>query len=324
MILQDQKNKPDRQIIGVSPEIRAVLDMAIKAGSYPDVNVLITGESGTGKENIARLIHNMSIRKDNFFCPVNCSAVTETLMESEFFGHKKGSFTGAIEDKTGYFELCHNGTLFLDEIADMPYALQAKLLRAIEEKTITRVGDIHPIYSDFRIISATNHNIEKWVKKKKFRLDLLFRLNTVHIHIPPLRERMEDLQPLLRHFVKNFSQKYNKPDLILKEVVFDSLMKYHFPGNVRELKNMVERAVIFDTDNNLDCRDFPLIIGKPIKKSNDKMIFDLTRNEKGIIRKALHEFNFNQQKAADALGIHRDALSRKMKKYNIVVEKEVL
>ena len=189
LISKALEEKIDRQFIGISPQILEVFEQAVTAAKYPDANVLITGESGTGKENIARIIHYLSARKDFILCAVNSSAITESLLESEFFGHKKGSFTGAIADKMGFFEVCNKGTLFLDEIADMPFNLQAKILRATEEKVITRVGDTNQIRTDFRIISATNHDLEKQVEKKKFRLDLLHRLNTLHLHIPALRER---------------------------------------------------------------------------------------------------------------------------------------
>jgi DNA-binding NtrC family response regulator len=186
LISRTLQEKIKREFIGESRQIKEILDLAMTASKYKDTSVLITGESGTGKENIARIIHYESDRKDNMFCAVNSSAITDSLLESEFFGHKKGSFTGAISDKKGFFEVSDNGTLFLDEIADMPINLQAKILRAIEEKTITRVGETEPVATDFRIIAATNHDIEKLIEDKKFRLDLLHRLNTIHIHIPPL------------------------------------------------------------------------------------------------------------------------------------------
>jgi DNA-binding NtrC family response regulator len=317
LISKNLEEKIDRQFIGVSPQILEVFEQAITAANYPEANVLITGESGTGKENIARIIHYSSIRKDHIFCAVNSSAITETLLESEFFGHKKGSFTGAIADKMGFFEVCNRGTLFLDEIADMPLSLQAKILRATEEKVITRVGDTQQVHTDFRIISATNHDINKGVEKKKFRLDLLHRLNTLHIHIPALRQRPEDIKPLLVHFVDHFSTRFNKPNLRIAKEVFDLLKKYDFPGNVRELRNLTERAVILCKSNTLGINDFPVKpqnITMP-EEPNDSV--NLKMHEDGLIRKALKRAGYNQQAAADALGIHRDALSRKMKKYNI-------
>jgi DNA-binding NtrC family response regulator len=317
LISKNLEEKIDRQFIGVSPQILEVFEQAITAAKYPEANVLITGESGTGKENIARIIHYSSTRKDHVFCAVNSSAITETLLESEFFGHKKGSFTGAITDKMGFFEVCNQGTLFLDEIADMPLSLQAKILRATEEKVVTRVGDTNPVLTDFRIISATNHDINKGVEKKKFRLDLLHRLNTLHIHIPALRERPEDIKPLLAHFVDVYAIRFKKPNLHVSREVFEILRKYEFPGNVRELRNMVERAIILCKGNTLGINDFPV---KPHKHPSSDVPDDsvnLKTNEIKLIQKALDKSKYNQQAAADALGIHRDALSRKMKKYDI-------
>ncbi len=321
LISKTLEEKIDRQFIGVSPQILEVFEQAVTAANYPDANVLITGDSGTGKENIARIIHYSSIRKDHIFCAVNSSAITETLLESEFFGHKKGSFTGAITDKMGFFELCNQGTLFFDEIADMPFNLQAKILRVTEEKVITRVGDTNQIRTDFRIISATNHDIDKRVDEKKFRLDLLHRLNTLHIHIPALRERAEDIKPLLIHFVDFYAKKFNKPNFNVSREVFDALLKYDFPGNVRELRNMTERAIILCKGNLLGINDFPL---KPQKISSSEDHADsvnLKIHEIKIIQKALQSCKYNQKAAADMLGITRDALIRKMKKYDISVSR---
>ena len=321
LISKTLEAKIERQFIGVSPQIINVYEQAKTAANYPDANVLITGESGTGKENIARIIHYSSQRNDNIFCAVNSSAITDTLLESEFFGHKKGSFTGAISDKMGFFEVCNQGTLFLDEIADMPFSLQAKILRATEEKVITRVGDTTPIQTDFRIISATNHDIEKWVEEKKFRLDLLHRLNTLHIHIPPLRERPEDIKPLLRHYVNHFAIKFNKEAIQISQEVFDALQQYDFPGNVRELKNMAERAVILCNGNLLHINDFPIKPSKISKNLHESDQVNLKENEIKMILEALHICKYNQTAASDLLGISRDALIRKMKKYNISVFK---
>ena len=321
LISKTLEEKIDRQFIGVSPQILEVFEQAVTAANYPDANVLITGDSGTGKENIARIIHYSSIRKDHIFCAVNSSAITETLLESEFFGHKKGSFTGAITDKMGFFELCNQGTLFFDEIADMPFNLQAKILRVTEEKVITRVGDTNQIRTDFRIISATNHDIDKRVDEKKFRLDLLHRLNTLHIHIPALRERAEDIKPLLIHFVDFYAKKFNKPNFNVSKEVFDTLLKYDFPGNVRELRNMTERAIILCKGNLLGINDFPV---KPQKISSSGEHADsvnLKIHEIKIIQKALQSCKYNQKAAADMLGITRDALIRKMKKYDISVSR---
>jgi DNA-binding NtrC family response regulator len=317
LISKSLKKKIDRQFIGVSPQIHKVLEQAILAGNYADANVLITGESGTGKENIARIIHHSSSRNDHELLAVNSNAISGSLLESEFFGHKKGSFTGATIDKIGYFEVCDKGTLFLDEIADMPFNLQAKLLRSIEEKVVIRVGDVKPIHTDFRIISATNENIEENVNKKKFRLDLLHRLNTLHIHIPPLRERRTDIKPLLIYFINTFKTKFNKPNLKTDNFIFEALSKYDFPGNVRELKNMVERAVILCENELLGIDDFPTKSKNACEIKNNSDSLNLRSVEINLIKKALKAARFNQKSTAEILGISRDALIRKMRKHEI-------
>jgi len=321
LITKTLEEKIERPFIGISPQILEVFESAVTASKYPDANVLITGESGTGKENIARIIHYSSNRKESVFCAVNSSAITETLLESEFFGHKKGSFTNAFSDKIGFFEVCNGGTLFLDEIADMPLNLQAKILRATEEKVITRVGDTKQIRTDFRIIASTNHDIEKEVEEKKIRLDLLHRLNTLHIHIPPLRERPEDIKPLLIHFVEVYALKFNKPNLYIDKEVIDNLIKYDFPGNVRELRNMVERAIILCKGKSLGINDFPVKARNTSSIEQNAGSIDLKTQEIDLIRRALNNCKYNQKAAADSLGITRDALIRKMKKYNIHISR---
>lgn len=321
LISKNLQEKIKREFIGESHQIKDIFEMAITASKYSNTSVLITGESGTGKENVARIIHYESIRKDNFFCAVNSSAITDSLLESEFFGHKKGSFTGAIADKKGFFEVSDNGTLFLDEIADMPINLQAKILRAIEEKTITRVGDTEPIATDFRIIAATNHDIDKLIEEKKFRLDLLHRLNTIHIHIPPLRERVEDIDPLLKYFVAEFARRLNKSVPTIEKETINMLKTYSFPGNVRELKNMTERALILCKNETLTPDDFHIKQSNSPEISKENIIFNLEENEENLIRLALKEKKYNQNKTAELLGITRDSLIRRMKKYGIMVSK---
>ena len=321
LISKNLQEKIKRDFIGESYQIKEILEVALTAAKYKDTSVLITGESGTGKENIARIIHYESERKENIFCAVNSSAISETLLESEFFGHKRGSFTGAISDKKGFFEVSNEGTLFLDEIADMPINLQAKILRAIEEKTITRVGETEPITTDFRIIAATNHDVDKLIKQKKFRLDLLHRLNTIHIHIPPLRERADDIEPLLDHFVAEFAQKLNKPVSGIDKEAVRMLKNYSFPGNVRELRNMTERAIIISKSGSLTVNDFQAKISNEPESHKDKVYFNLEENESNLIRLALKIKNYNQNKTAEILGITRDSLIRRMKKYNIYVNK---
>ncbi len=321
LISKALEDKINRKFIGASPQIIAIYEQASLAAQYPDTNVLITGESGTGKENIARIIHYSGARKDHIFCPVNSSSITDSLLESEFFGHKKGSFTGAISDKKGFFEISDQGTLFLDEIADMPLNLQAKILRCIEEKVVTRVGETMPIRTDFRIIAATNFNLEMMVGEKKFRLDLLHRLNTLHIHIPPLRERTDDIEPLLSQFVEEFAARMGKVRPEIPGEVVETLKAYSFPGNVRELRNITERAMIFCKGDRLCANDFILRSDggtTPVQKPLSSLSAPV---EAELIREKLKNCNFNQTEAAAELGITRDALIRKMKKYNITVSK---
>lgn len=322
LISKSLGEKIERNFIGESQKIQEVLGLALTAAEFPDTNVLITGESGTGKENIARIIHYSSKRKDNVFCAVNSCAITESLLESEFFGHKKGSFTGAINDKKGFFEVSDQGTLFLDEIADMPFSLQGKILRAIEEKKITRVGETEQIKVNFRIIAATNHDIDQLVSEKKFRLDLIHRLNTLQLHIPPLRERMEDIEPLLNHFVSEFSVRMNKPHLKIDKSIVSILKKYQFPGNVRELKNMTERAVILSKGNLLTAHDFPLKTSVSSSGGSRNELLTMQEQEVRLLRQALKDHGYNQRAAADALGMTRDSLIRRMKKHNIRIKKE--
>lgn len=318
LITSDIASKIGRHCIGKSKQIIEIYELAKTASEYSDINVLITGESGTGKEIFAKLIHYMSKQKDNYFGAINCSAISDALIESEFFGHKKGAFTGAISDKKGLFEICNEGTLFLDEIADMPLNLQSKILRAIEEKTITRVGDTKQIQTKFRLIAATNCDLQKMVDEKKFRLDLLHRLNTLHIHIPPLRERTEDIGPLFIDFTKEFSEKINKPIESIGDDVFVALEKYSFPGNIRELRNLAERAIILSKGNSLQICDFPLPVVNKISNTTDSKT---KIDEEDAIHKTLEECEYNQVMAAEILGISRYALIRRMRKYKIDIKR---
>lgn len=323
LISLDLENRIERNMIGTSKKIKRVLETALKAGEDRDVSILITGENGTGKEIIARIIHHASKRNKEVFFPVNSSAIPDTLIESEFFGHRKGSFTDAKEDKKGFFEMANGGSLFLDEIADMPYRLQAKLLRALEEKTIKRVGDNKQIDIDIRVISATNQNLEEQIKAKKFRLDLYHRINTLTINIPPLRERPEDIEALLEYFIGFFVRRKNIPLPKIENDVLDQLRSYHFPGNVRELKNMVERAIILSHNNILTLNDFPIKFGDSDLSDVSAEELDLAESEFRLVREALRRTNYNQKHAAHLLGISRDSLIRRMKKYQITIMKNI-
>ncbi|MBN2172971.1 MAG: sigma-54-dependent Fis family transcriptional regulator [Bacteroidales bacterium] len=309
--------------IGTSQGMVQVRNLAILASREKDVNILITGENGTGKEIVARIIHFASDRNNQPFYPVNSAAIPDSLLESEFFGHRKGSFTGANENKKGFFELADNGTLFLDEISEMPLQLQAKLLRAIEEKKIKPVGGINEINVDIRIVSATNSNVDELISKKRLRIDLYHRLNTMMINIPPLRERPEDIRPLVDHFAHQFSIHRFKKCPQINPNIIDHLKKYHFPGNVRELKNMVERAIIISRGKEInktyfEFQNYP----KKITSMKTTGNLNIDENEMKLIIFALFQSNNNNTVASRLLGISRDTLIRKKKKYNIGVINE--
>jgi DNA-binding NtrC family response regulator len=311
----------DYSFIGVSQQIRNVLNMALTAAKYPDTNVLITGESGTGKEIIARIIHYAGKRKDNIFFPVNSSAITDSLADNEFFGHKKGSFTGALKDEKGFFEISDKGTLFLDEIANMSTPLQEKLLRVIEDKKITPVGGTGTVTVDFRIISATNKDMAELVSNGTFRLDLFHRLNTLCISIPPLRERKSDIEPLLMYFIDKLAVKLNKPVPKVSSSTIQALSNYNFPGNVRELKNMTERAIILSKNNTLSIDDFFIALASKSVENTSSSNLNLQQHEVSLIRQALHRCKLNISATANMLGIQRMALKRKMEKYEINITK---
>jgi DNA-binding NtrC family response regulator len=304
-------------IVSKSVLMDNVMHSMQKVARSNDTSVLITGESGTGKELVAKGIHQLSNRKSHPFYAVNCSAIPENLFESEFFGHKKGSFTGATEDKAGWFEVANKGTLFLDEIGDMPLILQKKLLRVLEERKFTKVGTQKSIDFDIRIIAATNHNIEDQSNDGDFRLDLFHRLSVFVINLPPLRERNEDIPQLLEHFAAMFASKMNREISHFEEKAIQVLKKYSFPGNVREFKNLVERAVILSEGKTIKAEHFPSILQK---NGNGQCVetFDLEVNERKLITRALKESDNNKSQAAKLLNISWNALHRKMAKFQIV------
>lgn len=322
LISMEMEKSIEMNLVGQSQQIKKVLELAVLAGKDNDINVLITGENGTGKEIVARIIHFTSARKQKSFHPINSTAIPETLLESEFFGHKKGAFTDAREDKKGVFELTDGGTLFLDEIADMPVTLQSKLLRAIEERKIKPIGAEKFVSVDTRIISATNRDIDELIDENKFRRDFYHRINTFIINIPPLRERPEDIQPLLDYFLSLFAKRKgrNIPEVDVNAI--KELKKYHFPGNVRELKNMVERAFLVSKKSKLELSDF--IIQRTTADESAKLIdLNMEYNEKKLVGQALNRADYNQLKAAKYLGISRDALIRRMRKYGYTISKSI-
>ncbi|MCB2218881.1 MAG: sigma-54 dependent transcriptional regulator [Bacteroidetes bacterium] len=316
LIDNDLANKIGREFIGVSQQMQHVVNMALLAATDKEMNVMITGDNGTGKEIVARIIHHASERHPEPFCPINSAAIPDTLLESEFFGHKKGTFTGAVENKKGCFELANNGTLFLDEISEMPHGLQAKLLRAIEEKKIKPLGSNEEFEVNLRIISATNSKPEKLISNNKLRIDLFHRLNTFMIHIPPLRDHKQDIEPLTNFFAHDIAQKRKMNPIKIDKRVYQKLNNYNFPGNVRELRNMVNRAILISGTNTLSPNNFK-IETMANQKPNAKGSLKLEDNEKKLIHYALIQSNNNNSKAAKLLGISRDTLIRKKRKYNI-------
>jgi transcriptional regulator with PAS, ATPase and Fis domain len=312
------QKKMKLDFIGRSPGIKKVNKMAMQAAAATNANILITGESGTGKEIIAKVIHFASTRHDNMFIAVNSGSIPDNLMESAFWGHKEGAFTGAIADQTGYLLMADKGTLFLDEIGDMPMSLQTKLLRVLENKKFLPVGGKEEIESDFRLITATNKNIEKLIAENIFRVDLFYRINTIEIRIPPLRERKEDILPLTQHYLSHFAHSMNKPVPRLGKDVADFLEQYPFPGNVRELKNMMERVMITQKRDTIYAEDFCSRLKQNlVQKEENLPVTTLAEMEESMIKKTLQQTGFNISKTARLLGIHYTTLNRKLKSLNL-------
>jgi DNA-binding NtrC family response regulator len=308
--------------ISHSPKMEEVLSLASRAADSK-ATILINGESGTGKEVLAKSIHYVSSRKDKPFIAVNIPALPETLLESELFGHEKGAFTGAEKAKKGRFELASTGTIFLDEIGDIPINIQVKLLRVLQEHQIERLGSTESINIDVRIIAATHQNIEQKIKDGTFREDLYYRLNIVLLDLPPLRERREDILPLIDHFIEKYAKENNKEKLSLSKEASDSLIKYNFPGNVRELENIIERAVVLCRSEVIIFNDLPIVV-KGFKAENEislkesgTMIEQVEVLEKQLIYDALSKANGNQSLAGRMLGLTERNLRYKMQKYGI-------
>lgn len=299
---------------GKSPAMQRLLTM-IKKVAVTDANVLITGENGTGKELIAKMIHRYSPRAAETLISVDMGAVTETLFESELFGHVKGAFTDAKADRSGKFEAADGGSLFLDEIGNLSYPLQAKLLSALQTRHITRVGSNKSISVDIRLISATNKNLFKSVKEGEFREDLLYRINTIHLEVPPLRERREDIPQLADFFLRRLARKYGKSDLKLGEKALCKLESYAWPGNVRELEHAIEKAVILSDNQELQPNDF--YMRTPDETSFGVESFTLEEMEKILIEKALRKYDNNISAVAAELGISRPTLYSKIRKYEL-------
>ncbi len=319
------------RLVGNSRGTKEMIRMMTKVAQTPNTSVLVLGESGTGKELVAHGIHYLSNRSNNMFYSVNCSAIPETLFESEFFGHKKGAFTGAEADKEGWFEIADGGTLFLDEISDMPLIQQAKLLRVLEGRKVSKIGSRQSRHVDVRVIAASNTDLEKLASENKFRLDLFHRLNIFVINIPALRTRKEDIPALCDYYLKMYSRQFGKPTLTLNKEAMEKMMAYDFPGNVRELRNIMERAVILCEGDELLPHHLRLSQSQSEEKDGETLSeisnipsdvasdvgFDLEKNEKQLIQKALDRSDNNKSKAASLLNITWQALDRRMKKYNM-------
>jgi two-component system response regulator HydG len=313
-----------RNVIGRSPAMERLLETVAQVAPT-EATALISGESGTGKEMIAGAIHFNSPRKDGPFVKINCAAITETLLESELFGHEKGAFTGAHRQREGRFRQAHGGSLFLDEISEMSLAMQVKLLRVLQEREITRVGGEEVIKVDVRVIAATNKDLLQEIQSGRFREDLYYRLNVVALTVPPLRERREDIPLLAQHFLKVFSEKNNKMIRGFTPQVMDGLVKYGWPGNVRELMNAVERGVVLSRSDYLDVEDLSFILGQTSVPgeafSGDGVPtgIPLDEVEKATILKTLQMARGNKSEAARRLGITRRTLHKKLKQYGAMV-----
>jgi len=320
-------NDNDYELIGNNIEIRNIIEIVHKIAKK-NVTVLLQGETGTGKEIVAQMIHNLSHRNKNNFVSIDCSAIPNTLIESELFGYERGAFTGAVTKKLGRFEMANNGTLFLDEIANLPFDMQNKLLRALQEGEIIRLGAERPQKIDVRLITAMHINLDEAVRANKFREDLYYRLNVVRIELPPLRKRLDDIPILLDYFIAKFEKKFKLNNIKYSDDLIEHLQKYHWPGNVRELQNAIERAIVFSDNTGVLTKDlfvFDNIL--PITEDfyNTIDIKNLSLKdaqsefEKKYIIKILEECNGNRKLAADRLKIDRTYLSKLITKYDIKI-----
>lgn len=304
----------ETEIIGISPAFKQVIETVDKV-TGTDANVLLLGENGTGKELIASLIHQRSQRKDEAFVKVDAGALPATLFESELFGYKKGAFTDAREDRIGRMESANRGTLFLDEIGNIPVSLQVKLLAALQNREVTPLGSNRSIPVDVRLICATNLDLQQAVRSGQFREDLLYRLNTIVITLPPLRDRTEDIPMLVDHFIKIYTGQYHKEEKSISQDAIRYLQKYTWPGNIRELQHAVERAVILSDETTLQKRDF--MLSSTTLVAGNTEAFNLDEVERKTIQAAIQKYNGNLSKVAKELGVGRTTLYRKMEKYGL-------
>jgi len=310
------------EIVGHAPEMRKLFQIIAQVARTSST-VLITGESGTGKELVARAIHRQSPRRDKPFVPVNSAAIVDSLIESELFGHERGAFTGAFQKKLGKFELAQGGTLFLDEIATLKPEIQAKLLRVLQEREVERVGGTRRIPVDVRIIAATNADLKRAVSGRGFREDLYYRLNVVPIFVPPLRNRREDIAPLVEHLVRKFDRQLGKHIAGASPAAIKALEEYDWPGNVRELQNIIERAIALGEGPYIQLQDLPVDLMLGDRQAGDgaapalPLVAALDQFERGVIQRVLDRVKWNQTEAADVLGLHRNTLLRKIAKWGL-------
>ncbi|MFO7863356.1 MAG: sigma-54 dependent transcriptional regulator [Salinivirgaceae bacterium] len=312
--LLSEINRTQETMIGQSDAFKTVLAMVQKVAKT-DANVLITGENGTGKELVAQELHRLSTRRNEILVSVDMGAIPDTLFESELFGHVKGAFTDAHADKPGKFETAHKGTLFLDEIGNLPLAMQSKLLAAVQTRQITRIGSNKPIEVDIRLICATNSHLEQMVAEGAFREDLLYRINTIHIEVPPLRERVADILPLAEFFLRKYAEKYGKPNLVLTDEALEKLKSYSWPGNIRELQHCMEKASILCEKTNITPTDF--YFKSQSTSTRSEFSGSLEEMEKAVITKTLARHEGNLSAAAKQLGITRQTLYNKMSKFSL-------
>jgi DNA-binding NtrC family response regulator len=315
----DLQNATQINFIGRSEATQKIIKNIMLVAQSSDTSVLITGESGTGKELVARSVHLLSDRAKQPFFAVNSSAIPESLFESELFGYKKGAFTGATESKPGWFEKANNGTLFLDEISEMNQLMQAKMLRVLEDKKVRRLGSGSEIDLDVRIISASNKNFDNIIKQDKFRADLYYRLAVFVINLPPLRERKEDIPLLIEFYTKHFSEKMRKNITSIDNKVFEQLSHYYFPGNIRELRNIIERGIILCSSNilDIDCFNFIKQDIEQTPEAGEFCNYDLEENEKKLIISALKKADNNKAQAAKLLNISWQSLDRRLTKFKL-------
>jgi two-component system response regulator AtoC len=304
------------ELIGGSAAMQRVKEIIGKV-AVTDSPVLIEGESGTGKELVAAAIHRLSARAKGPFIPVNCSAIPRDLLESEFFGHVRGAFSGAVADAVGLFRGANEGTIFLDEIAELPPELQVKLLRVLQEMQVRPVGSTKAYPVDVRVIAATNRNLEQAMQAGTFRQDLFYRLNVIRIQLPPLRERREDIPALVNHFIRRFSKRFRREVRGISADALNALMTYDFPGNVRELENLIERAFAMGAREQITLADLPSLAARPVitPAVATKAVPTLAEVEKELILRALAVFDNDKEEAARALGISRRTIYRRLKEY---------